>query len=70
VRGINGHIHAEIRAEAGTFDIPLDTLDADGEGNPSVTKMVVYEAPPPSVYIRLTESGPGGSNYHVMVIGR
>jgi hypothetical protein len=70
VRGINGHIHAEIRAETGTFDIPLDTLEADGESNPSVTKMVVYEAPPPQIYIRLTESGPGGSNYHVMVIGR
>jgi hypothetical protein len=70
VRGINGHIHAEIRAETGTFDLPLETLEADGESSSSVTRMVVYEAPPPSIYIRLTESGPGGSNYHVMVIGR
>jgi hypothetical protein len=70
VRGVNGFIHADIFAETGQFDLPLETLEADGESNPSVTKMVVYEAPPPSIRIHLTESGPGGSNYHVMVIGR
>lgn len=68
-RAVNGDMHIDVLADvAPAFPIELDSFTLGGErGTVSGTR--VYDVPPPSVIIRLTESGPGGSNYHVVLVG-
>lgn len=67
-RAVNGDMHYQVIANFPSAPITLDEFTLGGEdGNISGTR--VYEAPPPSITIRLTESGPGGSNYQFALIG-
>jgi hypothetical protein len=68
-RAVNGNVRFRILANT-TLPIVLDdfTLESEGEGN--VYKSVVYDVTPPSITVRLTETGPGGSNYQVVLIAR
>lgn len=69
-RAVNGDVHIEVLADvAPAFPITLDMFTVPGEDG-SISGSEVYEVPPPSVIVRLTESGPGGSNYHVVLVGR
>jgi hypothetical protein len=71
VRAVNGDVHVEVLANVPpAFPITLDEFTVAAEGSGSVSKSFVYDVPPPSVTVRLTESGPGGSNYHVVLIAR
>jgi hypothetical protein len=68
-RAVNGDIHVEVLAVVDAFPIRIDSFTIPGEGG-TVSRTSVYDYPPPSIMLRLTESGPGGSNYHVALVGR
>lgn len=66
---INGDVHYELRSQFTTGPVMrLDTFTAAGEDGPATVNRV-YDAPPPNVSIRMTESGPGGTNYQFVLIG-
>jgi hypothetical protein len=68
-RAINGDMHFEVLANfPPAFPITLDEFTLGGESG-SVSGTRFWDAPPPSITIRLTESGPGGSNYHFVLVG-
>jgi hypothetical protein len=68
-RAVNGDVTFEILTDvAPAFPIRMDLFTLGGEGG-SVSGTRVYEAPPRSVIVRVTESGPGGANYHVVLAG-
>lgn len=70
-RAVNGDMHIEVLAIEGTaFPITIDSFTIASESSGSVSRTIVYDYPPPSILLRLTESGPGGSNYHVALVGR
>ena len=68
-RAVNGDMRFEILADFPTGSpLKLDEFVLGGEdGNVSGTR--VYDAPPPNITIHLTEGGPGGSNYHFVLMG-
>lgn len=68
-RAVNGDMHVQVLAMVDTFPITIDEFTIPGESG-SVSRTFVYDYPPPSILLRLTESGPGGSNYHVALVGR
>lgn len=68
-RAVNGDMHIEVLAVVDAFPITIDQFTIPGEGG-GVSRTFVYDYPPPSIMLRLTESGPGGSNYHVALVGR
>jgi len=68
-RAVNGDVRFQVLADVPpAFPITLDDFTLGGEGG-SVSGTRVYDSPPPSIIIRLTESGPGGSNFHVVLAG-
>ena len=69
-RAVNGDVRFELVVPSGFGGMRLDQIDLAGEsGNRYESRS--YDAPPPSVSIRVTETGgPGGANYHFMLIGR
>jgi hypothetical protein len=73
-RAVNGDVTYQVWAAltGGNAVVPgilLDEFTLGGEAGNRYGS-VVYDLPPPSVIVRLTESGPGGANYHVVLIGR
>jgi hypothetical protein len=68
-RAINGDVHFKLLSDFPTgSELTLDEFTLDGEsGNVSGTR--VYDAPPPNITLRMTESGPGGANYHFVLMG-
>jgi hypothetical protein len=68
-RAVNGDVHVEVLANVDGFPITIDSFTMPGESG-SVSRSFVYDYPPPSVTIHMTESGPGGSNYHIALVGR
>jgi hypothetical protein len=70
VFAVNGDIRANVRVNSNGFTFPLEEFVVPGEDDGPITESVVYDYPPPSITIRLTEGGPGGSNYQVMLIGQ
>lgn len=70
VFAVNGDIRANVRINTDGNTIPFDEFVAPGENDGPITESVVYDFPPPSLTVRLTEGGPGGSNYQVMLIGQ
>lgn len=68
-RAVNGDIHVElILLVEPAFPILLDKFTIAGEDG-SITATRVYPEPGRSVLVRLTESGPGGSNFHIVLSG-
>jgi hypothetical protein len=59
----------EVRANVTPLAMTLDQFTVNGEDG-NLTTSRVYEVPPPSVIVRLTESGPGGSNYQLILVGK
>jgi hypothetical protein len=68
-RAVNGDMHVELLANVDGFPITLDEFTIPGESG-STSRTFVYDYPPPSITVRLTESGPGGSNFHIVLVGR
>jgi hypothetical protein len=66
---VNGNVKYEIRANVTPVTMVLDQFTVNGEDG-NLTTSRVYDVPPPSVIVRLTESGPGGSNYQLIVVGK
>jgi hypothetical protein len=69
-RAVNGNVTFKVIAHVtSTTPALLDQFTINGEdGNRYHT--AVYDVPPPSISVLLTETGPGGSNYQVILIGR
>ncbi len=69
-RAVNGDIIVQVMLIVEpAFPILLDQWTISGEdGATSGTR--VYPVPGKNVLVRLTESGPGGSNYHIVLSGR
>jgi hypothetical protein len=68
-RAVNGDVRFQLYTGDTYPGMILDDFTVDGEsGNRYAT--FVYEAPPPSLRIHLTESGPGGANFQVQLVGR
>ena len=68
-RAVNGDMRIQVLADVPGFPITIDDFTIPGESG-SISRTFVYDYPPPSIILRLTESGPGGSNYHVAMVGR
>lgn len=69
-RAVNGDMHIQVLAVVDFFPITIDEFTIPGESGGGASRTFVYDYPPPSIMLRLTESGPGGSNYHVALVGR
>jgi hypothetical protein len=69
-RAVNGDVRYELVMPGPFGGIRIDEFNVAGEsGNRYETR--TYDAPPSSVIVRVTESGgPGGANYHFVLIGR
>lgn len=69
-RAVNGDIIVQLmQIVEPAFPILLDQFTISGEGG-STSGTRVYPVPGRNVLVRLTESGPGGSNYHIVLSGR
>ena len=66
---VNGDVKFEVRANVTPVMMTLDQFTVNGEDG-NLTTSRVYDVPPPSVIVRLTESGPGGSNYQLILVGK
>ncbi|MFN0244103.1 MAG: hypothetical protein ACKVWV_14525 [Planctomycetota bacterium] len=69
-RAVNGDIIVQLmQIVEPAFPILLDQFTIAGEDG-SISATRVYPVPGRNVLVRLTESGPGGSNYHIVLSGR
>ncbi len=69
-RAVNGDVRFQIYVPTVGNGMILDEFEVEGEsGNRFLSRS--YDAPPPSVMVRVIESGgPGGANYHFLLVGR
>lgn len=72
-RGVNGRVTYEVRANldpsAFSPTIQMDSITVGSESD-SGYESRVYEVPPSTLSLHVTEEGPGGTNFHVVLIGR
>ena len=72
-RGVNGRVTYELLANldpsAPRPTIAMDSITVGSEDNNGYESRV-YEVPPSSLSLHVTEEGPGGTNFHVVLIGR
>jgi hypothetical protein len=65
-----GPINFKVLAWGLSQSLPQYSLTLSEFSLDEATTSLVYELPPPSVIVRLTNGAGGGANYHVVLIGR
>ena len=69
-RAVNGNVTFKVIAHVSSINpAVIDQFTLNGESG-NVYRSVVYDVPPPSLSVLMTETGPGGSNYQVVLIAR